>query len=210
MTVAETSGYIAAALVFATFYMKTMVPLRIVAICSNLAFITYGVLDDLHPVLILHAVLLPLNVVRLYQMLQITRDVREAAKGDLNADWLKPFASTLQLAAGQIVFRKGDVADDMFVVVSGRYRLVESGITIAPPDLVGELAFLAPERRRTQSLECVETGTLLRVGFNQVEQLYFQNPSFGFFLLKLIARRLFENIDRLESELARRQNAKAT
>ena len=35
-------GYIAAALVFATFSMKTMVPLRLVGIASNLFFIAYG------------------------------------------------------------------------------------------------------------------------------------------------------------------------
>jgi hypothetical protein len=42
MSATEISGNVAAGLVFLTFYMKTMVPLRIIGICSNCAFITYG------------------------------------------------------------------------------------------------------------------------------------------------------------------------
>ena len=65
----EVSGYVASMLVFWTFYMKTMIPLRIVGILGNVAFMTYGAGGHLYPVLILHAMLLPLNCVRLIQML---------------------------------------------------------------------------------------------------------------------------------------------
>jgi hypothetical protein len=58
-------GFIASGLVLATFGMKDMVNLRIVAICSNIAFIMYGFLLGLPPVLILHVILLPLNGWRL-------------------------------------------------------------------------------------------------------------------------------------------------
>jgi len=34
------------------------------------------------------------------------------------------------------------------------------------------------------------------------KQLYYQNPTFGFFFLQLTSRRLFDNIKRLESEVA--------
>ena len=61
----STIGYVASALVLAAFGMKDMVNLRIVAICSNIAFITYALLLNLLPVLILHVVLLPLNGWRL-------------------------------------------------------------------------------------------------------------------------------------------------
>jgi hypothetical protein len=37
----EFFGYVASGLVFATFYMRTMLPLRLLAIGSNVAFITY-------------------------------------------------------------------------------------------------------------------------------------------------------------------------
>jgi hypothetical protein len=58
-------GFLASALVLAAFGMKDMVHLRIVAICSNVAFITYAVMLNLPPILILHAILLPLNGWRL-------------------------------------------------------------------------------------------------------------------------------------------------
>ena len=45
--------------------MRDMVALRCMAIASNLAFIAYGVLADLGPVLVLHLLLLPVNVLRL-------------------------------------------------------------------------------------------------------------------------------------------------
>ena len=50
--------------------MKDMVNLRIVAICSNVAFITYALLLDLPPILILHVILLPLNGWRLMAVLK--------------------------------------------------------------------------------------------------------------------------------------------
>src|SRR5882672_11089811 len=59
-------GYAASLLVFSTFYMKTMIPLRCVAVASNIAFLTYGYLAGLYPVFLLHTVLLPLNMLRLY------------------------------------------------------------------------------------------------------------------------------------------------
>ena len=55
----ELIGYLASLLVFSTFYMKTMIPLRSVAIASNVAFITYGYLAGIYPVFFLHMVLLP-------------------------------------------------------------------------------------------------------------------------------------------------------
>jgi hypothetical protein len=66
----STIGYVASALVLAAFGMKDMVNLRIVAICSNIAFIVYGIALSLLPVLILHVILLPLNGWRLMEALK--------------------------------------------------------------------------------------------------------------------------------------------
>lgn len=200
--VAEAAGYLAALLVFLTFYMKTMIPLRIVGICSNFAFIAYGYLGALYPVLILHLILLPLNALRLREMLRLTKQVREAAQTDLRMDWLKPFTSTRRISAGEILFRKGDAASAMYFIVSGRCHLTELGIDILPGQVVGELALLAPDQTRTQAVECVENGEALQITYEEVRQLYYQNPQFGFYFLQLIAQRLFQDIARLENELA--------
>lgn len=61
-------GYLASLFVFGSFGCKTMVPLRLLALMSNVAFMTYAVRNQLAPVLVLHALLLPINVVRLWQI----------------------------------------------------------------------------------------------------------------------------------------------
>lgn len=58
-------GWTAAALVLATFCCRRMVTLRMVAIASNIAFVGYGGLAHLWPILALHVLMLPLNGWRL-------------------------------------------------------------------------------------------------------------------------------------------------
>jgi hypothetical protein len=204
MSIIEAVGYLGVGLVFVTFYMKTMVPLRMVGIASNVVLIAYGYMGGLYPILVLHAALLPLNVLRLYQMNQLIRQVRAAAAGDLSLDWLRPFTVQRRVEAGEILFKRGEVADEMFFVVSGGLRLRESGVELHAGAVVGELGFLAPGRHRTQTLECLEDAVLLRIGYDRVEQLYFQNPKFGFYFLRLTTARLFENLAALERRLEQR------
>jgi hypothetical protein len=63
-------GYVAAGLVFATFCAQRMALLRALAIASNVAFIGYGFLDGLWPILILHSAMLPINIRRYRQLLR--------------------------------------------------------------------------------------------------------------------------------------------
>ena len=194
-------GYIAAGFVFVTFWMKTMVPLRLLGIGSNIFFIAYGYLAPAYPPLVLHVLLLPLNIVRLREMRSLIKQVETVASGDLNMAWIKPFTSSRLMNKDEFIFSKGETADALFFVVSGRCRLIESGIDIAPGAVVGEFALISPDKTRTQTLQCTEAGKLLEITYGQVKQLYYQNPTFGFFFLQLISRRLFENIKRLESEV---------
>jgi hypothetical protein len=80
LTDSSAIGFIASALVLAAFGMKDMISLRIVAICSNLAFIAYALVLNLPPILILHALLLPLNGWRLAQELQSRRIVQGSSR----------------------------------------------------------------------------------------------------------------------------------
>jgi CRP-like cAMP-binding protein len=61
---------------------------------------------------------------------------------------------------------------------------------------------LSPSNMRTQTLECIEAGMILSVSYTKVEELYVQNPEFGFYFLRLASARLFENIEKLEQRLA--------
>ena len=188
--------------VVATLSMRTMIPLRVFAILTNIVLIITAIPTHNYATLILHAVLLPLNTYRLHQMLQLVRDVKKSVNSDLSMDWLRPFTTEQKFNAGDVLFYKDEKADSMFYIVSGRFRLVESGIELPVGALVGEFGMLSPSNTRTQTLECVETGMILSVTYDQVEQLYVQNPAFGFYFLRLASARLFENIATLEQRLA--------
>ena len=203
-------GYAAVASSIVTCAMKTMIPLRVVSMTCNALFIIYGFFSGIYPTLILNLILLPLNTVRLHQMRKLIHDVEAAASyGETSIDWLKPFMASRSFHKGDIVFRKGDVADAMYYSVTGRYRLSEIGIEIPAGQVFGDLGLLAPGNRRTQTIECLEDGEVLTAGYQQVKELYFQNPQFGFYFLRLTSERLFENIKRLEEELARKNEALA-
>jgi hypothetical protein len=198
-------GYAAVVASIITCAMKTMIPLRIVSMICNSLFITYGIFGQVYPTLILNCILLPLNGLRLFQMQKLISDVERAASSDQSSiDWLMPYMSGRMLKKGDIVFRKGELADSMFYSVSGRYRLVESGIEIPLGQVFGELGMISPGNVRTQSIECVEDGQVLTASYQLVKELYFQNPEFGFYFLRLTSERLFQNISRLETELAQK------
>jgi hypothetical protein len=193
--------------IVATASTKTMVPLRMLAIATNCVLIAYFTTTHAWVPLLLQAFALPLNGWRLYQMVVLIRNVRDAIRGKPSLDWLKPFMAERHFRKGDLLFAKGEAADEMFYTMTGRYVLVELGVEIQPGHLVGELAMLAPDNRRTATLECIEAGTVLSITYEQVEELYYQNPTFGFYFLRLATARLFDNVNRMESELAGRQAA---
>lgn len=209
MTLTDFLGYAAAFLVLLTFSMKTMVQLRIVGILSNVFFIAYAYLMGAHPILILHTILLPLNIFRLWQIMMLVRKVENATHGHPDMEWLKPITQRRSFSKGEVLFHKGDAADRMMFVVSGAFQVKEIDVGIGPGNVIGELGLLKPEKTRTQTIECTEAGDVLEITYDQVKQLYFQSPKFGFYFLQLASRRLFENIERQDKELASLRAARA-
>jgi CRP-like cAMP-binding protein len=136
-------------------------------------------------------------------MLRLIKRVKHASKSDLSMDWLKPFMTRRKTGAGEVLFAKGDVATCMFYTISGRYRLREMGMDLVQGQLVGEMGFLSPDNTRTQTLECLEAGEVLSISYDEVRQLYFQNPQFGFYFLRLTSERLFHNMEKMEAEISR-------
>ena len=78
-------GYIASFLVFATFYVKRILTLRLVAISSNIAFILYAFGAGLYPIFILHSLLLPLNLYRIIELKRSENNFSSLNNTDLNA-----------------------------------------------------------------------------------------------------------------------------
>jgi len=198
ITIANILALIGAIFFVATLLMRTMVPLRVTGIISDVFFIGYGVLSGTMTTLFLYILLLPINIFRLGQMLKLVKRARIAAQGDLSMDWLKPFMTRRQYRKGDVLFRKGDRANEMFFTVTGKFLVTELGIELPPGRLVGELGFLSPDNRRTQSLECTEDGQVLAITYDRLLEIYFQNPEFGYYVLRLSTERLLQNIGRLE------------
>src|ERR1700736_2233725 len=187
---AGTAGTLfASVFVVATTTMRTMIPLRVFAILTNI-------------VLIATAIPSHNSLVILVQSVVLGRDVKKSVNSDLSLEWLKPFMTERKCIPGEVLFYKDEKAEDMFYIVSGRFKLVESGIELPVGAIVGEFGMLSPSNLRTQTLECIEAGVILSVRYTQVEELYVQNPAFGFYFLRLASARLFQNIATLEQRLA--------
>ena len=202
MHITELTGYLASALVFTTFYMKTMMPLRAVAIASNVAFISYGYVGGMAPILILHVALLPLNLWRLHQTRQLVKKVRLATEGDLSFDWLIPHMSYRSFAAGDTIFRKGDSARELFLITAGTVRLTELRVEVGKGSMVGEIGVFSPHKSRIATAVAVTRVDVMAIAEDRVIALYNDNREFGFYLVSLITKRLVANFEELERRVA--------
>lgn len=198
----ELAGYLASSLVAASFYMKTIIPLRLFAITSNIAFITYGLGAGLYPVLILHTFLFPLNIIRLMQMKKLITNVKEASAGKFSLQSLIPYMSSEKTRKGDVLFRKGDPADKMYYLCKGRIELVEHCLILEKGDLLGEMGIFSPHKERTDTAVCMDDDMeLYSITEKGVKQLYFQNPEFGFYLVKLITGRFIDGLEKVKHQV---------
>jgi CRP/FNR family transcriptional regulator, cyclic AMP receptor protein len=197
MNLAEIFGYFAAGLVLATFSMRTMLPLRILGISSNLAFMTYGYLGGLLPVFVLHAILLPLNVYRFFEMYRLIREFR-GADSSHGLDALLPFMQPVSFAAGTTIFRAGEPANDMYLLTSGGVRLEEFDVDIGPGETIGEVGMFAPDMLRMATAVCREDCRLQRISREHLRELVFENPQIGFHLIGVVTARLLEDVRMME------------
>jgi CRP/FNR family transcriptional regulator, cyclic AMP receptor protein len=189
----EVLGYVAALAVLTTFCMKTMRPLRIVALFSNVVFALYGFFDGLYPVLVLHLILFPVNLARLIQFQRLTRRVQAAAATDLSVADILHLMHRRKIRAGQTVFRNGDVADRLYYIASGAVAIAESGIEIPTGEVFGEIGVFSPNRLRTATIVAATDCELYELTIAKAHELYFQNPAFGFAMMRLIIGRLLDN-----------------
>jgi hypothetical protein len=190
---------IGATLYVVTLMVRTIVPLRVIGIISMVFFIAYGALAGAVATFLLYLLSLPINVIRLRQMLTLVKKARLSAQGDLSMDWLRPFMTPRKYKKGDILFNKGDIAKEMFYTISGNFLIKEIGIELPPGRVLGELGFIDPNNKRTATVESLENGEVLSITYDRLLELYFQNPEFGYYFLRLTTERLMQNIARLEA-----------
>jgi hypothetical protein len=193
MNVADFAGYLASFLVFSTFYMKRMIPLRLIAIASNIAFITYAWLDDLTPILVLHGALLPLNLYRLVELRRLIARVVKASNEDFSIDSLLPLMQRSEIDAEDILFKANDAASALYYVVKGTLHLPEVDKEVGPGALLGEFALFSDTGRRTATAIAKTDCVVMALTKSAVLSALVQYPQLGIHLLKMVTVRMLEN-----------------
>ncbi|MAM61958.1 cyclic nucleotide-binding domain-containing protein [Maritimibacter sp. UBA3975] len=192
-------SYLAAVLVFATFFMKSILPLRAIAIASNVAFITYSAGAGLMPTLVLHICLLPLNILRIMQHLALVRRVRSASEGVPDIDRILPLMDVQNYAAGDVIFRAGDPGRSLRYLARGRVRFEEVEAEIGDGTVFGEIALFLDKQTRTATATCLSDCTIYRLSKDKVIELTVLDPGFGLFLSRLMAERMQSNLEEARS-----------
>lgn len=186
-------GFVASALVFLTFCMRTLLPLRLAAIASNIFFIAYGFAAGLIPILALHLLLFPMNVWRTVQQLRTRQRMRAAFSEEPNLDQLLPFATFQTYADEAVIFRQGDVADRFYIVAEGEVVVEEFGQILSRGDVFGEIAFFRAEGLRTATVRARGEAKLTWVDRETLMRVYRDNPDFALFLTRLMVTRTVQN-----------------
>ena len=193
MSYIDLIGYFGGGITLWGMYVKTMIPLRVGALCGNLGFMAFGFFAGSYPTLVLHTLLLPLNGLRLAQMLRLVREIRGAAGEGNSLDPLLPYMRQIEEKAGTVLFRINDAPDRMIVIKSGTIVLEEIDTRCGAGDVLGEIAAFTPDSGRTCTAVCETDCELYSLSNEAMMQLYYQNPRFGMFLVRIIVRRLLDN-----------------
>jgi CRP/FNR family transcriptional regulator, cyclic AMP receptor protein len=187
------AAWVAALLVFSSFFMKTIVPLRVVAITSNVAFVMYallglkyGIFGRVYPILVLHSSLLPLNVLRLREIKRLINAVNTASKSE-TFEYLIPYMRSERHPKGEMLFSKGDAADKLYMIEEGSIFFPELGKRLSSGAVFGEVGLFAPQSVRSLSAVCEEDCLLHAITKDKVPELYYENPGFGFFLIRMVS-----------------------
>lgn len=126
----DTIGYLGGIVTVWGMHRKTMISLRVAVIAGNVAFLAFGILAESYPTLVLHALLAPLNTLRLVQMVRLIREIRDAAPGSETLAPLYGYMDRTSAKAGSVLFRKGEESDRMVVIRSGTVMLEEIAVRV--------------------------------------------------------------------------------
>ena len=193
-------GAIGTVLLCASFLVKSMLNLRALSLASNVFFIAWGYIEWAWPTLALNCFLLPLNAWRIWEIRKLSKEIARATEDSPVSQWLLPHMRRRAFKAGEILFRKGDDADELIYVASGELGMAEIGERVGPGELIGEVGLFSPEKKRTQSLVCETDGELYHMTGEMIFRLYYQNPKLGFYLMRLVVQRLLKDVQRLNGK----------
>src|SRR5262249_4385244 len=113
------------------------------------------------------------------------------ATGEVLAD-LAAILEEMEVAAGEVIFEKGEVGDSMYIVVDGTVRVYDEDRTITTlgeSEIFGELALLDPEPR-VASIAAVTDTRLFRLDREAFSELMAGNIEIVRGVLSVLCERL--------------------
>jgi CRP/FNR family transcriptional regulator, cyclic AMP receptor protein len=188
-------GFIGAALMVASYLMKSMLPLRVVALAANVFLVIYAVQGGSWPTVVLYVAMIPINIKKVREILKLVRAIEHAKADSPVGEWLLPHMTRRLAKAGETLWRRGDKATEMLYVHSGELKLLEYDTTIGPGSIVGEIGLFSPDNTRTRTIVCATDCTLYSLSSEGMAKLYYQNPKLGFHVMRLIVARLMHDAD---------------
>lgn len=181
--------------------MQTLLPLRLIATASNVLFIAYAAFAGLDPIFILHALLLPLNIWRMLQQLQLRRSVRNTFVQPIDITKLMPFMTAEIFEDGSEIFQEGDPADRLYIVIDGEVSIDGMDKTIQKGGIFGEIGMFSTDGCRTVSVRAVGRVSTAWISRPMVITIFERHPDFALALTKLITSRMADNQKKLRAEL---------
>src|SRR3569832_1529471 len=121
ITLANLFALIGAIFFVATLLPQTMVPLRVANMFGCAFFAVFGSLSANISTFLLYLLMVPINAWRLRQMLNLVMMARCATEGDASMEWLKPFMTERKYRKGDVLFKKDDAANEMFLTMTGNF-----------------------------------------------------------------------------------------
>ena len=111
---------------------------------------------------------------------------------------VEQLADEVDLPAGHVLMRQGDVGTEMYVLAKGSAKVERDGrplSTMTPGAFIGDISLLA-EGARTATVTLTEPSRLLVLGHREFHELMDEMPSVRAGVLRSIA----EKLRRLEAE----------
>jgi serine phosphatase RsbU (regulator of sigma subunit) len=120
--------------------------------------------------------------------------------------WPLAFMVREDFRQGEFLFRAGDRADKLYLIVKGFIRLPELNRVMKPGQVLGELGIFSPGKQRSASALAEQDVQVYAMGSDQVRRLFTQNPALAVNLIEISVKRLTEHV-KAEVEARERINA---
>jgi len=195
MTPFEITASLLAILLTGALFVPLRIALRYVLPVFAAGMAIASLVVGFHGLALTHALLSAILTIRVIQLRELLSFATETHAG-VSADWLTPYMTLRRYSAGASLFKAGDISEEMFVVKSGRIRLVEVDFTLGPGAMMGEIGIFSSERKRTASAVCDTDVEMLSITASKVFELFSQRPFFAFQMMQLIIRRMNERVMR--------------